>query len=311
MLLEPFKVEKSKFISNDLFDFCQNNYKYYYTIQIDSLTFLSIAIRETSYLLNALKNNTTIPVPINTHEYIRIIKTMRNKFNSNKSIYIHIIPSPFKKTWNNLSELGIENVNSGYTEYSSNYNNTIFIYRKEESFKVLIHELIHALELDCHNTNSVTNDYTEAIVETYATLINIIRKLTYKNKKTRTKTHNNMFLIPNNSQGFYYLFSKKVFKDELNYSLQQAKRLLRAHDCQKNQCKKKFTSITPVFSYYILKASFLNSPKEFLNDFSFNKIKDCNNLSINFSLFLGDKFEKSLEKVSILKSDSMRMTLND
>jgi len=63
-------------------------------------------------------------------------------------------------------DLGPEHVNGGYTQVCSTRG--IFIYRKEEATRVLIHELLHAA---CLDENGWTIPDREAMIETWAELI--------------------------------------------------------------------------------------------------------------------------------------------
>jgi len=63
-------------------------------------------------------------------------------------------------------DLGPEHVNGGYTVSCSTHG--IFIYRAEESTRVLIHEMVHAACLDEHDWSIPER---EAMVETWAELI--------------------------------------------------------------------------------------------------------------------------------------------
>lgn len=63
-------------------------------------------------------------------------------------------------------ELGAEHVNGGYTQYCS--TDGIFIYRKEEASRVLVHEMIHAT---CMDDTALSLPQREANVETWAELI--------------------------------------------------------------------------------------------------------------------------------------------
>jgi len=89
-------------------------------------------------------------------------------------------PSPDKKPWHVTyfaaqrkrefpeggQDLGAEHVNGGYTTSCSTEG--IFIYRHEESTRVLVHEMMHAACLDEHGW---TIPHREAMVETWAELI--------------------------------------------------------------------------------------------------------------------------------------------
>ena len=53
--------------------------------------------------------------------------------------------------------IGINSVNSGFTTF--NTEPYISIFREEESDKVLIHELIHYLELDLNSHDQMFSDF--------------------------------------------------------------------------------------------------------------------------------------------------------
>jgi len=65
----------------------------------------------------------------------------------NKKIIINLIPSGAKKILDEENVMTGKNINSGFTYI---YRNEIFIFRKEEFPKVIIHELIHH-NLNIHN----------------------------------------------------------------------------------------------------------------------------------------------------------------
>ena len=109
-----------------------------------------------------------------------------------KNIDINIFLTPFKKTIpkNRNDSIGINNVNSGYSTAGC-YNNTfLVIYRYEEWYKVLIHELFHNLNLDFSTSNikgpikllsekfGVKSDYCffETYCEMWARILNVCIK---------------------------------------------------------------------------------------------------------------------------------------
>ena len=138
----------------------------------------------------------------------------------NKTFNIHLILSPLKKEFNGLI-LSAKNCNSGLTYIYSNKdipNVNIFIIRKEEFGKVIIHEIIHHITL-IHSSFKISNinklkkhfkislssniDPNETIVEFCATIFHLYQ------------------ISLETNTDFY-----KLFKDELNYSLYKTKQLL-------------------------------------------------------------------------------------
>lgn len=97
---------------------------------------------------------------------------------SRETIAIYIAPTPYKKQFNKDYEepLTPSNINSGFNVKHGN-KNTIVVYRHEECFKVLLHELIHSLGMDInelyttHNPNVVSlyKDFQKCIGSNYNT----------------------------------------------------------------------------------------------------------------------------------------------
>lgn len=99
---------------------------------------------------------------------------------------IKLVLSPFKKELSDV--LCAFNVNSGFT--SKDYVNglsSIVVYREEEAAKVLIHELLHAFEIDCKTLMSDDEQrfaelfgmysgvkINESFTDAYACLLNVV-----------------------------------------------------------------------------------------------------------------------------------------
>tara|TARA_B100001094_G_scaffold330725_1_gene396680 strand:- start:6480 stop:7343 length:864 start_codon:yes stop_codon:yes gene_type:complete len=277
-------------------EWCLSTYKYYYVVNID--------INNKTKLLVATKQK-SIP---NTGEMLKIIKGFRESFpKSNLGVIITYLPTPFKKIWNNIDKLKSDHVNSGYSIINKT-NNEILIFRKEESNKVLIHELIHALHLHCVYDSTIGGDYNgrpdESIVETWAIIVNCLR----------LKTSSNGRLHISNKPSYYEkLFTEEIFKHELVFSLKQASKLLKAHGCTIDTgiCYKKWNKIPAIFYYYIVKAAFLCDPNRFVNDFNWNKIQKCRSIPLNQinSYLKNPVFIASIKQYFNRKNtDSMRMS---
>ena len=248
---------------------------------------------------------------------IKIIKTIKELFNRDKAyqkITIYDINERKCLPRKNNETIIPDNCNSGYCSvlYSTNKNGDIVLYRNEEFYKVLIHELIHANFIDYHiiinqnksNMNKkICTDYNillnEAFTETFSCLLNIII-INYDTK----------------------INIDIIFKNEVKFMLNMFNKLLNYYSIKNIQdiivekgCKKYFKQRTNVFSYYILK--FLNYVN--INKFLIMMEKNTNkNYSIkngNYNkeyikyvfnnIFLLNKYIKN-EKV---KDRSLRLTL--
>jgi hypothetical protein len=183
------------------------------------------------------------------NEFIEIIKKYPKIDRRKINIIVYDIPKkkqlPAKKQY-----IESKHINSGYcypTSTSDDIN--IVIYRREEFYKVLIHELLHFFDIIPYNQelqtlyanmfSSVPNiNVNEAIVELYAIHINceIISRL--KNKDL-----------------------KKLLEIEYNFSITQCKKLLKQQDVDIFDIVKNtfsWTENTNAFSYFILKHIFLH-----------------------------------------------------
>ena len=195
--------------------------------------------------------------------------------------------------------IGKENVNSGYS-YICKKHNKIVIYRKEEWFKVFIHESLHAFGF--HKGFSKINIYEQSIlnnifklnknvkvclmecyVEVWARLLNITNSA-YLNSKS------------------YYNFKKKFYKMieiERIYSIIQVNKILKFMDLTYdkliiknikniNNTNYNYKENTNVLSYYVLSTICILNINDFLEWCNINNkeimILDNNELEIDNNL---------------------------
>jgi hypothetical protein len=156
--------------------------------------------------------------------------------------------------------LAPDNINSG----STIFGDSITIWRYEEVYKVLIHELVHFYGIDFYIDdnnydklqNYVKNNYcihgfdmpNESFTETLAVLIHTMFISEYMNEKFENllwKEFIHNFIQINKILNFYNISSF----DEIN---------------NKNNCKNNINQRTSVFSYYIVKTSLLNNINNYL-----------------------------------------------
>jgi len=173
-------------------------------------------------------------------------------------------------------------VNTGYTAPHSGCSD-IIIYRKEEWFKVFIHEYIHNHHLDCDEMNNeflklskkiycINNEilFSETISELWALLLNILI-ISYLFKEKNMFQELRVILPPDIMKGksidiFWYLLIIEVY-----FSLLQTNKILqylgiRYSDLLNESCggsvqSKKMYKIhhsnTNICSYYIIKSIYL------------------------------------------------------
>lgn len=190
------------------------------------------------------------------------------------------------------------NINSGLSISTQDPEDIhIIIYRTEDIFKVLIHELIHYVGLDFRKLDVRLTD----------TMI--------KNKYP-SLSHTSLFINEAYTEAlalyYYCLIMKKDFKREQEYSILQTKRFLVVNGCdtiRAFKAKKKYSEVSHPFAYIVLKSALINCK------FVMNNI----HLLPNDSELIYKAFQKAIsnrkwiDKVDnihteVLKSYSMRLT---
>jgi len=198
------------------------------------------------------------------------VASLESSTGCSSELDIYLYFTDFKKQLPAIDRTPISeiNVNTGFTyscKMSESGKNEIYIYRKEEWFKVLIHESFHAFSLDFLNmSNDLISEadqnvrkifplnidlrYYETYCETWAEVIQIIWL-------SRRELMNNKFTM----------FERLIKKDQI-HSIKQAVKVLRHFHMTYNdlfektdaaQIKRRgYREITPVMCYYIIKSIF-------------------------------------------------------
>ena len=229
---------------------------------------------------------------------IKRIVFMMTISNTYININIDIYDTPFKKKFDCndskiCGDLHTHNVNSGL-----NYSNNIIIFRKEEYKKLLLHELIHALDIDnkyetmrdnkkileTFNINSNNLLINESYVETWAIILHVYCRQCELNK--------------NSFKNF-----KENIQKELAHSLIQCAKLLvyynidnynKLYHSHKNSIY--YTDSVNTFSYHIIKTINLSNIRNFLKNFKDSKyiLKKTYNYELYIKFII--KFSKSISK---------------
>lgn len=199
---------------------------------------------------------------------------------------------PLNKRLNDSNNyISFENVNSGLTHI----NVEIILWRREEIFKVLIHELIHFLDIDHkYEQNSINIqlgniEYPILINETFTELNAQFIHTIYVNYK-------------------YYKYDfdmfKKLYLSELIYSWYIFAKIINFFNIDEfniNNLIKKFNQSSNVFSYYVLKSllclEFLNGSN--ITDYDIDQI---------LKLYLPYFIDKVIRKLKI-NDLSLRMCI--
>lgn len=233
-----------------------------------------------------------------------------------KSLNIFIYLTDFKRIIpdNNYTILGSYNVNGGFTT-SCDKNSEIVVYRKEEWFKVLIHEAFHNLGLDFSKMN--TNQFHskikqifpinskfnifESYCEFWARILNSAfcsyNVIDNKNDKDAFKTFLDFFI---QIERLFSLFQCNKILNFLGISYQNLYETDNgSHIARENLYKEK----TNVFAYYIVTAFLLDNYVNVMNWCNKNNLScfKFNNSQRNLDLFY-NLIENSYKRNEFLKN---------
>ena len=241
-----------------------------------------------------------------------------------QTIYFYL--TDFKKILphSNITTLDYNHINTGVTTRCAENNETI-IYRKEEWFKVYIHEMMHSYGFDISDTyrGMISEEIKklfeikssmkieEAYVEVWARIIN---------------SGYASYFAAENEKDFEQLFLFTMEVERL-FAVIQAQKVLGFMNLSYDLVVTKGTRIaynlyrerTNVFSYYILTAMFLNKPYDFMRFCSKinkkwlrfdNTVKAVKELeSYIKSNYKDDAFLKNIRRKYKTRNRGLRMTL--
>lgn len=293
-------LNKLYFISLDILSYINNEINtckvYYYNVGKESQSLITLYCFYKDDLLNIndLVNNIIIIT-----KWLYNIKLQKNPTYIN-NITIYYFNIPIKKKIYNINIkykfLSSKNVNSGL----SYMNNNIYIYREEEAYKVLIHELIHALDFFSFENNIISYNIgnisypiiiDEAITELIAQFLHCLFYIYNKNLLDKFKY---LYYLENI---FNWYNTVKIFKF---YGIKQF---------DIDEIKEKFNQSSNIYSYYILKSLFCLDFYKFIHiliDYNYNNIVEnikniLNNIPYNFINYI-------INKTKYKNNSSLRMT---
>lgn len=225
----------------------------------------------------------------------------------NLDIEIKLFLSKKEKKIGKHKFLGRDEVNSGLTSFGN--IKKIIIYREEEIEKVLLHELVHYLNIDNYimdkNINNLINcnfnihensgiNFFEAYTESIAFTTNLI------------------------SNSILSTIDYKILLDlELKFSILQYSKILKFYRAKKSffsksSCVTKtsdWIEKSSILSYYILKLGSIFNLDFFINKYMFSKNFDI----IEYYNYIINNLEKikTVDDITLNKTRSLRMTLYD
>ena len=140
------------------------------------------------------------------------------------NLEVSIFLTPFKKKLpsNSRDTIGSNHVNTGLSSAGCNTTSRIVIYRNEEWFKVLIHELFHNLDLDFSTMNilksarksysykfEIKSEYNiyETYCEIWARILNVAIK-SFLKTDSREKFVGRFYLLINKESRIFSYTSK-------------------------------------------------------------------------------------------------------
>lgn len=206
------------------------------------------------------------------------IACMQSNEECSKNMNIYLYFTDFKKQFPEKKEvLGENHVNTAYTfacKISENGNNEMYLYRKEEWFKVFIHECFHAFSLDFSNINSsmikkidkqimqifplhLDVRFYETYTETWSEILNIIYIVYFS--QTTKPMHRIIECLKMEQMHSLFQMIKILKYNEISYN-----ELYEMTEKAKMKRMYHYKEYTPVFSYYILKCICIMNVGEFI-----------------------------------------------
>jgi hypothetical protein len=275
----------NEFVELELMEYIHNelNYKHIYTIKYKNL---DITINIFS------KNKTIHTTDINDIVERVIICGLFKSTTQTITINVDIYLTPFKKKcdyYQGQDIIGPREINSG----ASIVGKKLFVFRKEELNKVLVHELVHYLALDLNNVpfNNFSNYFNMRpnnvvlLNESYTEILTLlINTCIYSDKLNGVK---------------------ETLNKELKYSMYQSAKILtifkfdtaeqffKSCDCEK------FKQNTDIFSYFIVKTAILMDLDGFLELYYSNKITPYNFKDYVLSVTLSKKYVNIINKFMV------------
>ena len=262
-----------------------------------------------------------------------------SKCSSNLVVYIYFTPLEKRVPLSNLLILDETNVNTAITT-GCLVNAEIVIYRKEEWFKVFIHETCHSFGIDFSNMNNT--ECTRRILNLFPvnSKVNLFESYTEFWAETMNVSFCSFMLLKNKNNLDEFLNNVQILmKIERNYSFFQLVKTLNFMGLQykdlyslKSDLLREtlYKENTNVLSYYVIKTILMNNYPSFFNWckinnhslLQFNKtvanqLKYCDYIEKNYktrSMLEGIKVATQLlnrkkTKTDIFLLSNMRMTL--
>jgi len=279
-------IEKTKSRVNDYFKYDELKYYLDTLNDIKTITFKNININ----ILIDKNKDINKDIDLN-HINIIIKRAYKITQHINKTFNIHLMLSPLKKAFNSTN-LKTENCNSGLTYLNRSVDVPsvdIYIIRKEEFGKVIIHEIIHHITL-------IHSKFKKSNIDKLKQFFNISPLADIDPNETIVEfcaTIYHLYQISLETNADFY----NLFKDELKYSLYKTQQLL---NLQKKMPNGIWYEESHIFCYIIFKTIIMYNFCEFQKIYTFPYNDDViTDFLINHSGFLSSlkKIIKNLKKL--------------
>lgn len=188
--------------------------------------------------------------------YNRLI-ILSNIYNVNKDICFHLVLTNSKRIMPKNNYFETKNFNGGFTYIHHNNNikkADIYIYRYDEYSKVMLHELIHHIDIINDSMLKLPNENILDLKNYFNISYDSNIKVNEGNVEFWATIYNLIFISIE-----YNIEFKKLYKKELEFSINQYFKL---RNINKYKIWKENTNI---FSYFIIKLILLYNYKEFIN----------------------------------------------
>ena len=310
-----FKIDKDKikkrnviglnfgagpFVDVEISDYINKNMKYKYSYKFK---YKNIVMNITYF---TKENKDKVIIEDLFSKIVNRLIFMMNISKIYKDVNLEVYDTPFKKQLPcSKHEECKKKVTPKHVNTGMSWPNNIVIYRREELLKLIIHEMIHLLNIDekdednnaflefsnlfCINKEKLL--INESYVETLALLIDIYIKLWEKNMLNYENYKHNIKKV--------ILFNlKQCSKICIFYNIKKYKELF----VNNNKCKKYLDNDSNIFSYHIVKLVNLYNLNNFISLYIENKNTNILKESYNYRLYLKylkrnfDKIERDLNK---------------
>jgi hypothetical protein len=231
---------------------------------------------------------------LSVEQVVRRLNCIMTLCNADKPITFYLIPCTSVKEFpvHKHHDMDVQNVNSAYT-----YDNdaTVYIYRREEFPKVSVHEAIH------HVRQIETRRQWDAA--------QLKRMYTIFNIHSSTELRPNEAIVETWAELFHTIFVsikynlefEMLYKKEMLWALQQAKRILNKQNGQQ------WKDSTQSYSYHVLRSLYLFTPNDFM---PLSLKKDIDRLIDHARVtFTSESYAMAIQAVRVPHHNSFRMTL--